>query len=77
MADQLTIKAGRISVRPKNGDSRLKRKLKTTALWPMPKERKTYIRPKRKPPTGAHLRMIWVRKTSKKLKKQLTRLIEL
>ena len=75
MADQLTIKAGEISVRPKNGDSRLKRKLKTTALWPMPKEGKTYIQPKRKLNTGALLRMTWVRKTSRKLKEWANRLI--
>ena len=75
MADQLTIKAGRIFVRPKNGDNRLRRKLKTMVLWPMPKERKTYIQLKRKSPTGAHLRMIWVRKTSRKLKKWANRLI--
>ena len=75
MADQLTIKAERTSGKPKNGDNRLRRKLRTMVLWPMPKERKTYIQLKRKSPTGAHLRMIWGRKTSRKLKKWANRLI--
>ena len=74
MEDRLTIKAGKTLGQPNNGVSRLKRKLKTMALWLMLKEKRKFIQLKRKLPTGVLLRMNWARKTSSKLSKWDNRL---